>query len=100
MEEIDFPSNLGSMPNTVGLRNQARGPQSGSFEGLLKQSLQSVNELQQKANQAIDALATGQHKDIHNTMIAMEKADVAFKLIMQIRNKVISAYETILRTQV
>jgi flagellar hook-basal body complex protein FliE len=100
MEEINFPSNLESIPNAADSRNQVRGPESGSFEGLLKQSLQSVNELQQKADQAIDAFATGQQTDIHNTMIAMEKADIAFKLILQIRNKVISAYETIMRTQV
>ena len=100
MEEINFPSNLKSKPIAADSRNQARGPESSSFEGLLKQSLQSVNELQHKANQAIDALASGRQNDIHNTMIAMEKADVAFKLIMQIRNKVISAYETIMRTQV
>ena len=100
MDEINFPSNLESIPNPADTRNQVRGLESGSFEGLLNQSLQSVNELQHKADQAIDALATGQQTDIHNTMIAMEKADVAFKLIMQIRNKVISAYETIMRTQV
>jgi len=100
MDEINFPSNLESIPNPADTRNQVSGPESGSFEGLLKQSLQSVNELQHEADHAIDALATGQQTDIHNTMIAMEKADVAFKLIMQIRNKVISAYETIMRTQV
>ena len=100
MEEINFPSNLKSITNPADSRNQVPAPESGSFEGVLKQSLQSVNELQQKANQAIDALATGQQNDIHNTMIAMEKADVAFRLLMQIRNKVISAYETIMRMQV
>ncbi len=100
MNEINFPTNLESIPNPADTRNQVRGPESGSFEGLLKQSIQSVNELQHKANQAIDALATGQQTDIHNTMIAMQKAEVAFKLIMQIRNKVISAYDTIMRTQI
>ena len=100
MEEINFPSNLDSVPNAAGSRNKVHGPEPDSFGGLLEQSLQRINGLQQKANHAIDALATGQQNDIHNTMIAMEKADVAFKLIMQIRNKVISAYETIMRTQV
>ena len=100
MEEINFRSTLESIPNPANIRNQVRGPEPGSFEGLLKQSLQSVNELQHKADRTIDQLATGQQADIHNTMIAMEIADVAFKLIMQIRNKVISAYETIMRTQV
>jgi flagellar hook-basal body complex protein FliE len=100
MDEIKFTPNLQYLPNTAEASNRNPGPESGSFEGLLKQSLENVNDLQQKANHAIDALASGQKTDIHNTMIAMEKADVAFKLIMQIRNKVISAYETIMRTQV
>ena len=44
-------------------------------------------------------LASGKQKDIHETMIEMEKADVAFQLLMQVRNKVIAAYETIMRMQ-
>jgi flagellar hook-basal body complex protein FliE len=44
-------------------------------------------------------LAAGKQKDIHQTMIALEKADVAFQLLMQVRNKIIAAYETIMRMQ-
>jgi flagellar hook-basal body complex protein FliE len=64
---------------------------------MLQQSLSNVNQLQLEADKAVAALASGQEQDLHNTMITMEKADIAFRLLMQIRNKVINAYETIMR---
>ena len=100
MTEISLPTNLEAIPKSGALPKPVTALESGSFEGLLKQSLSDVNELQQKADQAVRQLATGQQQDIHNTMIAMEKADVAFRLLMQIRNKVIAAYETVMRIQV
>jgi flagellar hook-basal body complex protein FliE len=45
-------------------------------------------------------LAKMETQDIHNTMIAIEKADLTFQLMMQVRNKIISAYEDIMRMQV
>jgi flagellar hook-basal body complex protein FliE len=100
MNEITFPSNLEALQDSSAAPKQAAGTPSASFGQMLAQSIEDVNQLQKEADQAIDALATGQQQDIHNTMIAMEKADVAFRLLMQIRNKVITAYETIMRTQV
>ena len=100
MNEITIPTNREPL-QTPGVNSKAvNGPDSDSFGQVLKQSLGEVNQLQNEADQAIDALATGQQADIHHTMIAMEKADVAFRLLMEIRNKVISAYETIMRMQV
>ena len=99
MNEITIPTHRES-PQTPGAStNRVNASDSVSFGKVLKQSLSEVNQLQNRANHAIDALATGQNPDIHETMIAMEKADVAFRLLMQIRNKVISAYETIMRMQ-
>jgi flagellar hook-basal body complex protein FliE len=48
-----------------------------------------------EADQAIDDLVTGKNQDIHRTMISMQKAEVSFELVMQIRNKVIAAYDEI-----
>jgi len=59
-----------------------------------------VNELQQKAEQAIQQLAGEGKGDLQETMIAIEKADVSFRLMMQIRNKVLEAYQEIMRMQV
>jgi flagellar hook-basal body complex protein FliE len=71
-----------------------------SFGEVLKSSLDEVNRLQQKADAAITALATGENVTLHETMIAMEQADVSFRLMMEVRNKIVEAYQEILRIQV
>ena len=68
-----------------------------SFGNILTDSIQQVNRLQVEADSSINGLATGKQTDIHRTMIAMEKASISFELLMQIRNKVISAYDKIMR---
>jgi flagellar hook-basal body complex protein FliE len=73
---------------------------SGGFADVLQKSLGEVNEMQQKADAAITALATGEKVSLHETMIAMEQADVSFRLMMQVRNKIVEAYQEILRMQV
>ena len=73
----------------------------GGFAAVLKSSLTEVNEMQQKADAAVTALATGDGKvSLHETMIAMEQADVSFRMMMQVRNKIVEAYQEILRMQV
>lgn len=74
--------------------------QKNSFGEMLKSHLTEVNHLQNSADTAAQNLASGQDKDVHNTMIAMEKAGVAFQLTMQVRNKVLEAYQEIMRMQV
>lgn len=79
------------------LTEKVQGP---SFGEMLKSHLTEVNHLQTSADVAARKLASGQDKDIHNTMIAMEKASVAFQLTMQARNKMLEAYQEIMRMQV
>jgi flagellar hook-basal body complex protein FliE len=74
-------------------------PEQTSFGQWLKKSIEGVNKLQQEAESAATQLATGQNKDIHGTMIAMQKANVSMSLLMEVRNKVISAYDEIKRMQ-
>ena len=70
------------------------------FGAVLENAVGEVNQLHHDANQAVEALATGRSQDVHNTMIALQKADVSFQLLMQVRNKVVSAYETVMRMQI
>jgi flagellar hook-basal body complex protein FliE len=67
---------------------------------MLEGSMERVNQLQMEADTNINNLANGQQTDIHQTMIAVEKAEVSFELLMQIRNKVIAAYDQIMRMPV
>ena len=68
-----------------------------SFGKMLTDSIDQVNRLQVAADSSINDLAMGKQTDIHRTMVAMEKASISFELLMQIRNKVISAYDRIMR---
>ena len=70
------------------------------FQGALKEAISSINDIQQGASQAVEALATGQSQNIHQAMIALQQADLSFQLMMQIRNKLVTAYEEIQRMQI
>ena len=96
--KIQHPTQSLTSPNVIGDPN-SKSP-STSFGRVLQQSLDQVSRLQLEANSSINDLATGKQTDIHQTMIAVEKASVSFELLMQIRNKVISAYDKLMRTQV
>ena len=70
------------------------------FKDILKDSINKANELEKVADQEVQKLAKLDSQDIHTTMIAIEKADLTFQTMMQIRNKIINAYEEIMRMQV
>lgn len=70
------------------------------FGQMLMDVIKEVNDAQQEARSKQTALMTGQPVEIHDVMIAMEKASVAMQLTMQVRNKVLEAYQEISRMQV
>jgi flagellar hook-basal body complex protein FliE len=96
--KIDSISNLGNMVENKGVSAQQKS--TTSFSEVLKDSIQKAGELEKEADQEAIKLAKMETQDIHNTMIAIEKADLSFQLMMQVRNKIISAYEEIMRMQV
>ena len=66
-----------------------------TFGGALKQQMNSINNLQNDANQARETYAVGGDIQLHTVMIATEKADLALQLAMQVRNKLVAAYQEI-----
>ena len=90
-----FPSaGLPAVPRPAG------GEAAKSFGDLLKDAVDQVNQLQGQADRLADQLASGKLDNVHQVMIAMEKASLALQLTIQVRNKVIEAYQEIMRTQV
>lgn len=91
-------------PKAVSDLNQVKqeisNPGEKPFMESLKESMNQTNSLQLEADQAISELSTGKTQNLHETMIAIEKADVSFQLMMQVRNKILSAYEEISRMQI
>ncbi len=68
-----------------------------SFSTTLKDALSRVNDLQIEANRQLELMMTGDVEDISQVVIALQKADVALKLITEIRNKLLDAYQQISR---
>ncbi len=90
-------------PTAIGYAPKTKAPGSApkeDFSTYLKEALGEVNELQHKADQSIRQLAGEGKGDLQDTMVALEKADLSFRLMMQVRNKILDAYQEILRMQV
>jgi flagellar hook-basal body complex protein FliE len=71
-----------------------------SFGEILKTLTAETDQQQQGADQAIQQLQAGGEKNLHETMISMEKADISLRYMVQVRNKAIDAYQEIMRMQV
>ncbi|HXH74584.1 MAG TPA: flagellar hook-basal body complex protein FliE [Bacteriovoracaceae bacterium] len=71
-----------------------------SFGEFLQDSLGKVNNLQQEANVAMEKLASGESQNLHETLLAVEKADISFRTMNQVRTKVIDAYREIMKMQI
>ncbi len=88
------PISLASVGNT-----KKKNSTNSDFLDILKASLNDVNDTQIKGDNALQSIATGQVKDLHQAAIAIDKAEISMKLMLEVRNKALSAYKDILRTQ-
>jgi flagellar hook-basal body complex protein FliE len=75
-------------------------PGGASFAETLSQAVQQVSDLQGQADTLATKVATGDLDNVHQAIIAMEKANLALELTVQVRNKAIEAYQELMRTQV
>jgi flagellar hook-basal body complex protein FliE len=94
-----------STPITPGgqLPSPRRGgrPDGGhEFKELLEDYLKEVNQLQQEADEAVLDLASGKLENLHEVVAAVNEADLSFRLMMEVRNKLLDAYKEIMRMQV
>jgi flagellar hook-basal body complex protein FliE len=71
-----------------------------TFSDILRDSVDKVNTYQGQADTAMKELIAGRSKNIHETMLTVERADTSLKLMMQVRNKILDAYREIMRMQV
>ncbi|MGB9682103.1 MAG: flagellar hook-basal body complex protein FliE [bacterium] len=86
---LNFPVGFS---NSQGLKGEGK-----SFIEVLKNSLEKVNQLQLEADNAVRAFSTGEDIDIHNVMIAIEKASLALTMLVEVRNRGLEAYQEMMR---
>lgn len=71
----------------------------GDFQSILSSAIDSVQGLQNNASDAVHKFLTGENEELHTTVIATQKAEMAFELGLQVRNKVVDAYQEIMKMQ-
>lgn len=71
-----------------------------NFGSMLGQMLQQVETANRQADSAVQGLLTGEAQDIHSVMLAVHKADLSLRMAMEIRNKLVEAYQEVMRMSV
>ncbi len=91
-------SGIGNIPSGAHAA-KAGGTREWGFMETLRGAMDQVNQLQETADTKVGALLQGNGMDVHSAMIAVEKADLSFQLMMQVRNKIVQAYQEVSRMQ-
>ena len=73
--------------------------QPGEFQSALSSAINSIESLQNKAATSVQQFLTGENEELHTTVLATQKAELAFELGLQVRNKVVDAYQEIMKMQ-
>jgi flagellar hook-basal body complex protein FliE len=89
------------LPPVEGAKGASGAGQTGtSFGSAVRDAVESLDQTQRGAEQEMARAVTGESTDLHRTIVALQSADLSFQLGMQVRNKLINAYEEIMRMQV
>ena len=84
-------------PIDIGGPERASG--GSEFHNVLQGAIDQVEISRSEANQSVQNFLTGDGEDLHSTVLAVQRADLEFSMLMQVRNKVISAYQEVMRMQ-
>jgi len=92
--------NIASLPSIVPPEVESLAPPSaagGSFSDVLSSAINEVEGAHNDANQSIQRFLSGEGDDLHSTILSSQRADLEFQMFMQVRNKVVSAYQEIMK---
>ena len=99
--QISSTSTMPINPDAATLFAPSAGKGSGaSFGNVIQQFVADTNAQQLQADQAVQGLVAGQTDSIHETMLAMAKADLSLRVFMEVQGKVVEAYQEIMRMQI
>ena len=92
-----LPISVPALPDPMG--PGAAGQGGGGFREALAAAIQGVEATGQSAEAAVERFLGGEGEELHNTIMAAQRAELAFDMFLQARNKVVSAYQEIMRMQ-
>src|SRR5881628_2594366 len=85
---------LPTPPASPGAKN------AGGFSSILHDAVSQVGEFNDAASKSVESFLSGEGDDLHKTIMATQRADLAMELFLQVRNKVVQAYQEVMRMQV
>jgi len=100
MEPITINPIISDLPLSLGSRPTGMQEDKTRFGALLKDAISTVNDLSKRSDKEIQKIMTGETDELHTAVIAMQRADVSFQMMMQVRNKIVQAYQEVLRMPV
>ena len=100
MESININPIISDLPLSLGSKPSIAQDEKTRFGALLKDAISTVNNLQQQSDLEIRKIMTGESEELHTAVVAMERADVSFQMMMQVRNKIVQAYQEVMRMSV
>ena len=92
-------SAISSISSLQPLQPLAQAGKPGEFQSVLEGTIQKLESANNDATDAVQKFLTGENEELHTTVLAAQKAEIAFDLGLQVRNKVVSAYQEIMRMQ-
>jgi flagellar hook-basal body complex protein FliE len=87
------------IPSPASAFSSAGGSGGGSFQSVLQSTIKDLQSQQDDAGAAVQKFLSGESEDVHTVALATQKAELAFELGLQVRNKVVSAYQEIMKMQ-
>jgi flagellar hook-basal body complex protein FliE len=96
---LDPVSAISSISGLGPLQPLAPAGKPGEFQSVLEGTIQKLESVNNDAADAVQKFLTGENEELHTTVLAAQKAEIAFDLGLQVRNKVVSAYQEIMRMQ-
>jgi flagellar hook-basal body complex protein FliE len=100
MEPITINPIISDLPLSLGSRPTEMQEDRTRFGALLKDAISTVNDLSKQSDKEIQKIITGESDELHTAVIAMQRAGISFDMMMQVRNKIVQAYQEVMRMPV
>ncbi len=98
MNDIDPLKNLKPLEDVLGPKKaRSNNPDAPAFDKMVSGYLKDVNQMQHTADKSIQKMVAGEVKDVHQVMLAVGEAKVAFNMMLEIRNKTMEAYQSLIK---
>jgi len=95
-----IPTNISIPPIAAPSVSPAATPGGGAFQSVFSDAVAKVESFQQNAHTSIDRFLSGEGEELHHVAITSQQAELSFQLFMQVRNKIVAAYQQVMQMQV